>query len=269
MRKCSKSGKTTFPVILLAVLLMPLARGMPQIITRITPEVAAPGDIVIVSGSFLGGASLEFQAIVGGFVGVWTAVVTPLSSSANQLVAVVPQMAGFAPPNATPPGNPVGTVKALSPAAPTGPNTLPFFFLQALPGVTTVGTGTTQSAGIGKPVIAFTISGGPPVPGNASFVLTLENALPFSSAWLVLGFPDAPPHIGVGDGVVMVDVLQPFVVFPSIGAPPLAADMDGDLLLPLPVPAAPPPGSSFVLQWLLSSNPGHQLAVSNGLLLSF
>ena len=90
-----------------------------QTLSRITPEAASPGDLVILTGMNLQNVTMvRFFASVGGFVGVWTVNVVPLSTSPTRVAAIVPAMAAFAPPNATPPGSPVGTVSAISPLAP-------------------------------------------------------------------------------------------------------------------------------------------------------
>ena len=226
-----------------------------QTITRATPEAASPGDLVILDGTALGGTTVvRFFASVGGFVGTWTVDVVPSSVSATQVTAVVPTMAGFAPPGAIPPGDPVGTITTLGPGT---SNSLAFFYIQATPTVTTLGTGTTQPGVLGKAVVGFTIAGGPPVPPNPGFTVTLENAVPFSVAFLALGFPESPPFPMVGDGTIVLDQSMGIVF---IG--PFFVDGAGDVRVNLPIP--PSLGITPALQWLTDGGIGGTF-VSNGL----
>lgn len=246
-------------LVAVAITLLFTAAPRAQTITRVTPEAAAPGDLVILTGPNLQGVSIvRFFATVGGFVGTWTVDVTPQSVSSTRVTALVPMMAAFAPPNATPPGNPVGTVQAINPLGPSAPNTLSFFYMQAIPTVTTAGLGTTQP-GLGRPVVGFTIAGGPPVTGNAGFTLTLENAIPGAVAQIFVGAPDPAPSVMVGDGLVAIDLTQPFFSLPSA-----TVDAAGDVHLPLPIPTSPL-NFTFMLQWLEVDPATGQSYISNGL----
>lgn len=230
-----------------------------QSITRVTPEVASVGDTVILTGTNLQNTTqVRFFATVGGFIGVWTANVMPSSVSATRVTAIVPQMAAFAPPGASPPGIPVGTVRTIGPAA---SNELPFYFLQATPSVTTVGTGTTQPGAIGKPVVGFTIAGGAPESPNPSFVLTLENAIPGTVAALLLGLPGTPPYPMIGDGTFVLDPFTQVIVLP-----PLPVDAQGDIKLPAAIPAGVTSVTASI-QWLVVQGPS--LYLSNGLTVAF
>ncbi len=238
-----------------------------QTITRVVPEAAAPENLVIIRGTNLAGAThVRFFAVVGGFVGTWAFDQPVLSASANVVTVRVPNTFGFAPPNATPPGHPLGTVSVRSGA--TGTNTLEFFYLAATwvppkytsPQTTTVGTGTTQSTGQGKPVVSFLLSGGPPQPGNAAFVMELENAVPNTTAALLIGFPSSLPFPMIGDGTLVVNLAAPHIVLAPVGV-----GAQGDASAAVPVP----PGMFNITldnQWVLLDGglPGG-LAVSNAM----
>ncbi len=233
-----------------------------QTISRVVPDAASPGDLVIVQGSGLGAvASVRFRATVGGFAGSWTVDVTPLSLSATALTVRVPQMAGFAPPTAVPPGDPMGRISI-------GASGTRFFFLQGTfdprtnlaPQSVTQGVGTTQSTGAGRPVVCFDLDGGAPVAGNAGFVFELENAVPASAATAVIGLPAPLPYLPIGDGTLTVGT----AVMVFVG--PIATDAAGDARLPLPVPGAPVSSVDIALQWaVLDAGLAGGVAVSNGL----
>ena len=234
------------------------ARGAEaQTIQRITPEAASIGDTVILTGTNLQSTTaVRFFAIVGGFVGTWTVDVVPTSVTATRVTAVVPQMAGFAPDDATPPGEPVGTVSALGLGL---SNTVEFFYLQATPEIETVGQGSPQPGGLGAPVIGFTIAGGPPESPNPGFVLTLENAIPNTPAILGIGLPGSEPFPVVGGGTFILDPTAPIIF-----VPPLVSDASGDIKVPASIPAGVT--GTISLQWIeLSPAP----LVSNGMKIAF
>ena len=253
------------PLTLLFLCIFSLSLVAQPTISRVTPAAASPGDLVIISGSGLGAAtSVQFFAVVGGFVGVWTVNVIPSSQSPTRVTAVVPQMAGFAPPNAIPPGIALGTVAIvvpdpLNPSGSTTTNLLPFHYLQAEATVTTLGTGSTQQQpGLGKAVIAFQIAGGAPIPGNNSFVLSCENSTPGSSGILAVGSPATTPYIPVGDGTLVIDLAAPYILLQ-----PFLSDANGDIFLPAAMPPAPF-GVSLSLQWGLF-DPLGGFSISNGM----
>jgi hypothetical protein len=233
-----------------------------QQITRVIPDAAAPGDLVILEGTSLEDTiSVDFTAQVGGFVGTWTAGATPITVSPTRVTVLLPGSFGFAPPGASPPGVPLGRVRARTPAGLTGP--LPFFFMQGTfmgfesPQTTTLGTGTTQSTG-GKPVVSFDIQQGAPQPGNAGFVMECQNAVPSSTAVLLVGLPDSPPFPMIGDGTFVLDLAGPIVV-----AVPVPTDALGEASLALPIPGPGPFGVTLANQWAVLDGAG--VAVSNGL----
>ena len=259
-RALKSFGSLPALVVLTCTLAVPVAHG--QTITRVTPEAAAPGDLVIISGNFLSGATVNFTAFVGGFVGVDIRPAVIVSSTTTRIEAIVPQMAGFIPPGTFQSGNPLGSIQAVSLFSPVAPNSLPFYYMQAIATVTTVGTGTTQAPGLGKPVIAFTAAGGAPEVGNATHVLTLENGLPGINAFLFIGFQATPPFIAVGDGTVVIDIAQPFLILPPVGS--FTTDAQGDVQVPLPLPGTPL-NSTLTLQWLETTGSPGTFFVSNGL----
>src|SRR5262245_34234583 len=114
----------SFLGVLSAALILSSAVG--QTITRVTPEVGAPGDTVIITGTSLGAANVvRFGAVVGGFGGFWVISVTPATVSATQVTAVVPVFGNFLPPNIPNGSAPVGTVDV---GGPGFANSLPFFY---------------------------------------------------------------------------------------------------------------------------------------------
>lgn len=241
-----------------ALLVLATVNAGAQTITRVSPEAAAIGDTVTLTGSNLAGTTaVRFFASVGGFVGVWTVNVVPTSVSATAVTAVVPEMAAFAPPGASPPGDPVGTVRVVGPAL---SNTLPFFYIQATPEIDTPGNGSPQPGGIGAPAIAFTIAGGAPASPNPTFVLTLEHAVPNSSAILAIGLPGTPPFPLINGGTFTINPLGPIVLVPA-----LPVNAAGDILVPAGIPAGLA-GISLTLQWIVMA-PGAFL--SNGLRIDF
>ena len=71
------------------------------------PEVGAPGDTVLISGTNLGGTStVRFGANVGGFAGFWVVQVTPVLVTPTLVIAVVPVFGNFLPG-----GFPLGSIR--------------------------------------------------------------------------------------------------------------------------------------------------------------
>lgn len=244
---------------LLALVLAATLADVPraQSITKLIPEAAAPGDVLILEGANLGAAvSVEFVATVGGFTGVLTRGATPSSVSPTRVVVQVPRINAFTPPNAVPPGDPLGSVRILDSNGRMS-NTVTFYFMEATFGaITTLGTGTTQPGGLGKPAVGFTLAGGPPVLGNATFTPALGNALPGSLGLFVLGVPATPPFPMIGDGTIVLDTSRPF------GTLVLPVSAQGEAQVTLPIPSTPF-GATFLIQWAALAPSG--IFLSNGL----
>jgi ELWxxDGT repeat protein len=103
--------------------------------------------------------------------------------------------------------------------------------------------------------------GGAPVPGNASFGVEVQNALPLASAWLVLGF--SPVELPLGGGCSLYVNLAPIaLLFPRVtsGA--------GVATVALPVPLDPLLiGVQLFAQWAIADPAGgfSGLALTGGL----
>ncbi|MAG56043.1 MAG: hypothetical protein CMJ83_07115 [Planctomycetes bacterium] len=83
------------------------------VITDVAPRAAAAGEKIVVRGKFPSGVThIQFTAHVGGFLGVDIKNVAVTSATPTMVKVTVPTMAAFVPPNAVPPGNPVGSVRA-------------------------------------------------------------------------------------------------------------------------------------------------------------
>ena len=202
-----------------------------QTLTRVTPQVGAPGDTVLISGTNLGGTiTVRFGANVGGFAGFWVVQVAPVQVTQTLVTAVVPVFGNFLPGGVPLGSTPVGTVDC---GGGGFANSLPFFYVEQTAGVLdTPGLGTTLGGLNGRPVIGFQIAGGAPVAGNALFTLTLENAAPSATATLVLGAPATPPGLSYLDGFVGMDPTQPFwLIMPSF-----TVNASGDVAWNLPIP---------------------------------
>lgn len=225
-------------------------------ITGVSPATASPGDVIYITGSFpVGVTHIQFTATVGGFAGVNNQNIVPISVTPTLVVVAVPTMAGFAPPNASPPGDPMGSLRARD-AGGLFSATQPFYFHQGsfanpngtIPLLQTVGLGTTNSIGR-RAATSFDINAGPPnLPsGNPSFTLTLENATPVSSVTLVLGQADATPTLMIGDGLVGIDLSGPYVFWPSPPAP-MTTDLSGEATITFAIPPGPL-GVSMAAGW--------------------
>lgn len=217
-----------------------------QTITSVTPEAAAPGDTIVIRGANLAAVTqVRFEAVVGGFVGISNVLVTASSVSATEVVATVPLINSFTPPNAVPPGSPLGNIRVRTGTGVLS-NQRQFFFMEATFGqVTTTGNGTTQSNGR-RAITSFTYSGGAPTPGNAAFVLTLDNAIPSSAAIVAFGLEGVPPYPLVSDGTVVIDIFQPYQVLPQT----FVTDALGRATLPAPIPNVSL-GLSIAVQWAM------------------
>lgn len=255
--------------LLAAVALAGVGLAQNPVVTRTIPEVASVGDLVIIEGTNLAGVTeARFTADQGGFTGPFTLPSPVVVLSSTRITTTVPSF-GFAPPNATPPGNPLGSVGVRQGS--TDSNTVPFVYLQATlqsPGmeIETIGQGTTQSSGLGRAVVSFDIPGGPPLPGNPNFTIKLGNATPFFGAHLLVGLAEPAVPFPVGDGFIVVELFNP----PVFVTDQLVVDANGEILFPAPLPAGGPFGLTIVLQWavrdVLLPVP---LAMSNGVKFGF
>ena len=221
--------------------LMLVATAFPalaQQITRVTPAIGAPGDVVLISGMNLGGVTMvRFNAFIGGVVGFEVHQVVPAQVTATLVTAVVPVIGTSRAPNGSTPFGGVGV---------TGPafsNQAHVLLLRAdrrsgrQPGL-----GTTAGGLNGRQVVGFTIAGGPPAAGNPLFTLTLENATPSATALLAVG---APATLGATylDGFIGIDLTLPFQLLP---APMFTVNASGDVTSAFrsrPVPSTSPPRS--------------------------
>jgi hypothetical protein len=240
----------------LALLLTPLAPS--QDVKSIAPVVADPGDTVVLSGTDLAGVDdVAFTATVGGFVGQWTVHVAPVSTSATEVVVVVPDVNAFAPSSATPPGELVGSVVASSGAAAS--DAVPFGFLEStFGGVRTLGTPGSDPVGF-APRCAFELGGGLPQSPNPNFVATVTG-LPAGGVHLfVVGRVAQAPYLPLAGGELRIDLAWYQVAF---GAP-VAGDPTSSR-----APLAIPPGfdgARIAMQWLSLDPVTFQASLSDAL----
>jgi len=172
-----------------------------QALTSVIPTAAEPGDLVVLRGSGLSGATMvRFTGVVGGFVGVWNVDVAPLSVSPTEVRAIVPLFNNFVGPAAVPPSSPFGSVRV------NGSNELKFYFMEEKHGqVTTPGDGTTQSNGE-RSVCYFDLGGGEPVSNNPTFAPRLGLGMPFALPVLGVGQQATPPFLPIGDGTLTLNL---------------------------------------------------------------
>lgn len=222
-------------------------------LTKVTPEVASPGDLVIIDGQNLSGTGFViFGASVGGFAGFWQIPVAPLSVSSTQVRAIVPEFGNFVPPEAG--SSPFGQV-SLDTLIPS----LPIFYTEGTFGQTTTIPGaSTQQTGE-KSVIAFDLSGGAPTSGNSNFAAKLENVPAGTTAWLGASAPQIPPFFPVGDGTLLLDPFNAYFL-----AGPFVTVGGADLSIGVPIPVIA--GVVVNMQFIHVENaPVPQLHVSNAL----
>lgn len=122
-------------------------------------------------------------------------------------------------------------------------------------GVVLYGTGLAGTGGLVPVVGANSV----PKAGNATFAITLEDALPNAASYLLLGIGQV--NLQVYGGTLLVDLFGPsFVLALNSGA-------TGALAVPAPIPSTPSPvGIEFNAQWIVT-DPGavQGYAFSNGL----
>lgn len=242
----------------LALTLAPLASA--QDVKSIAPVVADPGDTVVLSGTDLAGVDdVAFTATVGGFVGQWTVHVAPVSTSATEVVVVVPDVNAFAPSTATPPGELVGSVVASSGAAAS--DAVPFGFLESTFGeVRTLGTPGSDPAGF-APRVAFELAGGIPRSPNPDFAATVTGLPPSSIALFVVGRVAQAPYLPLAGGELRIDLAWYQIAF---GAP-VAGDPTSSRA-PLPIPPGFD-GVRLAMQWLSIDPLTFQASLSDALVL--
>jgi hypothetical protein len=243
----------TSPLLALACLALSTSA---QTISSIEPEAASAGDLVRLRGANLGAtSSVSFAAHVGGFVQFQTIVATPQSVSATEVQVVLPAFGSFVPPTAFPESSsPVGVL-----FTDTVTELQPFYFMEATNGgVATLGTGTTQPGGLGKPVVSFDPLAGGPYPGNGAFALELLGAAPFQSAFLGVSLPGPPPYVPVGDGLLVLTA-APFLIVEGPFDTGSAGQAQRTLALPDLL------GATVAFQWLVLDPLSGFQALSNAL----
>ncbi len=235
--------------------------GFDPKIDQVIPNCASPGDLVIILGSDLQNTvAVEFSAFVGGFVGFSNVQVAPISVSSNLVLAIVPTMAGFAPPDAVPPGNPFGAI-TVDPIFQDG---VSFYFMQGSNGlVETYGTASTQPSG-DRAILEFDfLGGGEPVSPNPNFVMELERGQPNNPALLAIGAPGSLPLPQFSDGTLAINLVAAFQLFG-----PFATDANGRISAPLPIPAGFS-NVSAALQWVLIDPVTLAISISNGIRVNY
>ena len=184
--------------------------------------------------------------------------VVPAQVTATLVTAVVPVIGNFVPPGVPNGSSPFGGIGVSGPAISSW---LTFYYCEQTAGaVDTPGLGTTAGGLNGRPVVGFTIAGGPPAPGNPFFTLTLENATPSATAILAVG---APATLGATylDGFLGIDLTLPFQLLPT---PMFTVDASGDVTFSLPIPPGPLNVTAAVV-WVIFAPGSGSMAISDGL----
>lgn len=251
--------KTTFIGALINLLLVgPL---FTQIIDEVAPDAAKPGDLVIIRGSgLLGTTSVEFTTSLDGIANFFTLAVPPISVTANRVDVLMPTMPNFS----TPLNQYLGLGAVRTVAGTTTSNSKFVFFIQAQPNVSTLGQGTTQPGGIGRPVSSFSAIGGAPRAGNTTFEMTLENGIPFAVAWMGFGYVDTAPYVMIFDGTLLIDIQQLYNVHPV----PFVIDANGAAFCPFSIPPGIS-GFTAVIQWIVLTPGTGSACITNGLVITF
>lgn len=232
-----------------------------QVIDEVAPDAAKPGDLVIIRGTGLAGTtSVEFIASLDGIANFVTIPVTPITVSPTRVDVLMPTM-----PNFVAPVNPylgLGAVRVIAGA--NSSNSQFVFYIQAQPTATTLGQGTTQPGGLGRPVSSFSALGGAPLTGNSTFVLTLENGIPGAVAWMGFGYVDTAPYIMIFDGTLLIDIQQLYNVHPV----PFVIDTNGAAFCPFSIPPGTY-GFTAVVQWIVLTPGTGSACITNGLVITF
>lgn len=241
-----------------ALILAPAAAA--QSLDGAVPRVADPGDTIRLEGTNLGAVTrVRFTAVVGGFVGQWTKEVAPNSVAADEVVVEVPFFNSFTPPDATPPGQLVGSVRVLAGAQIS--NAVDLGYLESTFGaVTTLGDPGSDPVGL-APRIEFDLFGGVPVAGNGAFQPRVVDTLTGALSFLVVGLPLQPPYPQIANADVIVNPVGPLFFFNGV-APLPPGDDRASLSLPLDPSLA---GATLAMQWITLDATSFAAAVSDAL----
>jgi len=212
-----------------------------QTIDSIDGAAAGPGTVITLRGTGLAATTdVEFSAVVGGFVGVWSQNEPVISASATEVTVMVPDIvAGFVYVGPSV-GGPNGYLRAITPSGAS--ETAKFYFFEGTDGfLQSAGLGTTQSTGE-RSILSFELGGGEPTAGNPTFTPTLHNAVPGAQPFLAAGPFGSTPF---GDGILAINPASIFLTIPGTLVGP-----DGNALVgPLPMPPTIPAGLSLSMQW--------------------
>ena len=230
-----------------------------QSVTRVTPEISSPGDVVLISGT------------------TWAASRWCGSARTWEDSAASRCTRSF-PPGNRDAGHRGGAGDRQLPAArnperkqpvrdgrlrvgPAFSSWLTFFYCEQTAGaVDTPGLGTTAGGLNGRPVVGFKIAGGAPVQGNPLFTLSLENATPSATTILAVG---APATLGATylDGFIGIDLTLPFQLLPT---PVFTVDASGDVVFSLPIPPVALNITAAVV-WVIFQPGSGSVGISDGL----
>lgn len=236
-----------------------------QTIHSVAPEASSPGVLLTIDGTGLANTShVRFTANVGGFVGVWVQDEPVVSVSDTRVTVVAADIVAAFITDPPFDGDPFGLIQtadnSVSPAVVS--NQLAFYFFEGSKGfLENKGLGSSQSTGIGRSVISFTLAGGPPTAGNPGFTATLHNAIPGAKPFLAIGPP--APSTPIGDGFLVVDPNTLFAIFPG----PLV-DPNGDSSAALAIPPVPS-GIDVMMQWAYRDPVTGEFVISNGMQASY
>src|SRR5688572_5498018 len=115
------------PAIVLA--LAGIVPAQTPVIFKVIPEAAAPGNLIIITGTDLDQATHFFYtATVGGFVGVQNVPVPVSTATFGQATGIMPTVGSFTPPPASPAGSPFGSVSVRDVGG-SFSNSLQFYFM--------------------------------------------------------------------------------------------------------------------------------------------
>lgn len=224
--------------------------------SAVLPHVADPFDVVRIVGTNLAAVdTVEFTAVVGGFVGVSTRLVAPLSVSDTEVLVEVPLFNQFSPPQATPPGDALGSVRVLAGA--TASEEVAFGFLEATFGaITTTGQGGSDPVGF-EPRSGLDMT---PPPGPMATIRPMLSGAPEGDvAVLGIGLPANPPFVPLFGGSLYLDP----AVSPIVAVVGLTGEY-GVATAALPHPGLL--GLTAAFQWFTVDPAGTQVSASDVLL---
>lgn len=234
-----------------------------QFIAEVAPDASKPGDLIVIHGSGLGQAnSVEFMATPTSTGTTVSVFATPTVVAPNRVEVLMPTMPTFVPPPVPFPYFGIGGLRVHAPGAQS--NTAFIFYMQAQPTISSLGQGTSQPGGIGRPLSSFSALGGAPLPGNTTFTMTLENAMPFVYAHMGFGYVDVAPYILIGDGTLLIDISVPY----NIHSTPFITDANGAAFCPFSVPPTLA-GFTAVVQWVALVPVTGSACITNGLVITF